>query len=114
LIRDTTEKQALSFKMEDTKDTAAIELDHPGNPPVQRDDVESPSTENVSKRSTATMSSRGMSQLTALFGTSSKKHSVMSHMVFGQSKSFVGRPAYKEHLGEHRQYWRDIILGQYM
>jgi hypothetical protein len=100
--------------MEDTKDTTTIELDHSGNPSVQRDDVESPSSENVSKRSTATMGSRGMSQLAALFGTSSKKQSVMSLMVFSQSKSDMDRPAYKEHLGEHRQYWRDIILGKYM
>jgi hypothetical protein len=100
--------------MEDTKDTTAIELDHSGNPSVQGDDVESPSTENESKRSTAHMSSRGMSQRAALFGTSSKKQSVMTPMVFSQSKSFVDRPAYKEHLGEHRQYWRDIILGKYM
>jgi hypothetical protein len=100
--------------MEDTKDTTAIELDHSDNPSVQRDDVESPLTENVSKRSTATMSSRGMSQRAALFGTSSKKQTVMSHMVFNQSKSFMDRPAYKEHLGEHRQYWRDIILGEYI
>jgi hypothetical protein len=95
--------------MEDTKDTTTIEeLGHSGNTSVQRDDVESASTENVSNRSTATMISRG---------TSSKKQSVMSLMVFRQSKSFMDRPpddAYKEHLGDYRQYWRDIILGKYM
>ena len=28
-----------------------------------------------------------------------------------EQRSFKDSPAFKEHLGKHRQYWRDIILG---
>jgi len=69
-------------------------------PPQKAEDEEAPPT------ATASTSTR-----TSFAAKDNKRKSTMTILTMDKSKSFYDKGYKKEHIGESREYWRDMILG---